>query len=172
MCEQKCQLTDHLIEEILNYLPTVYQICLGFTKNPSDAEDLTQEVYLRAHRKLNSLRRAECFKHWIIQITRNTCLNHVRRQKIIRFFPISLFNQPLESRTPEVTLINKEQRQAFKKAVEELPIKWREVFILREYGHLSYEEISFFLQIKKGTIMSRLNRARNAVLTQIEETYE
>jgi len=172
MCEQKSKLNEHLIEDLLTYLPNVYQICMGFTKNPSDAEDLTQEVFMRAHRKLTSLRRVESSKQWIIQITRNTCLNYIRRQKIIRFFPINQFDQPLEDRTPETTLINKEQRKAFKNAVEELPLKWREVFILREYGHMSYEEIASLLQTKKGTIMSRLNRARNVVLEKLGEIHE
>lgn len=172
MCEKKSRSTEHIIEEILTYLPTIYRICMGFTKNPNDAEDLTQEIYLRALRKLNSLRRVESSKKWVIQIARNTCLNHVRRQKLIHFLPLDLFNQPQVNRTPEETLINKELRKAFKFAIEKLPLKWREVFILREYGHLSYEEIASLLQIKKGTIMSRLNRARNAVLTHIGETYE
>lgn len=169
MCEQRSKLTEHLIEEILTYLPIVYRICMGFTKNPSDAEDLTQEVYLRAHRKLNSLRRPDSSREWLCRIARNTCLNHVIRQKIIHFFPLDLFNPPLETQTPEQSIILSEQHKFFKKAVEELPLKWREVFILREYGHMSYEEIASLLQTKKGTVMSRLNRARNTVLEKIKE---
>jgi RNA polymerase sigma factor (sigma-70 family) len=69
------------------YKCTVYALCLRGTKDPADAEDLTQEVFLQVHRRVSSLRNVAAFKSWLFRVTMNIVLMHSRRRKI---FPISI----------------------------------------------------------------------------------
>jgi len=77
---------SHTLEQLIEHSGTVFNICLGFLKNPWEAEELTQDVYLQAMRKLNSLKREDRLKQWLFQITRNTCLNRIRKERLRRLF--------------------------------------------------------------------------------------
>jgi RNA polymerase sigma-70 factor (ECF subfamily) len=156
-------------DSLLDYYNLVFKICLGFTKNPWDAEDLMHEVYVRALKKIDSLRNHEQSKAWLLRIARNTCLNFVTRQRLHRFLSPSPENPGIERDSPEWQMIQSEHFQFYKTAVGKLPKRQREVFILREYGDLSYGEISELLKINEGTVMSRLNRARHAIKAKIEQ---
>lgn len=157
--EQKPRVIDRLIENS----GVIFHVCLGFTRNPWDAEDLTQEVYLKAMRNLKSLRNENKLKPWLLRIAKNICLNYIRKERFRRLF--SSKNNEARSRitSPEWQLIYNEQYQLFKETLSRLSFKTRIVFILREYGQLSYQEIATTLGIKKGTVMSRLSRAREMI---------
>jgi len=160
---------QELFNELMTYKEIVFHICLGYSKNPWDAEDLTQEVYLKAYRKTESLKDPRLKKEWLFRIAKNTCLDHGRKLSLRRFFPINQEMVLLDPGTPEKHMVRDESLRVLKNAVSQLPVKLREAFVLREYGHLSYHEIAAVLGIKKGTVMSRLNRARQAVLNRIKE---
>ena len=153
----------------MNYKNTVFRICLGFSKNYSDAEDLTQDVYLKAYLKLGSLRNPGKKKEWLFTIARNTCLDSIKknrwRSKPIEF--ISNNKRHIETETPESRTDFKEQLKILKTTISQLPAKQYEIFVLKEYAHLSYQEISTTLGLKKGTVMSRLNRARQFVINKM-----
>ena len=159
-----------VFEDMLAYQDTVFRICLGFSRNISDAEDLAQDVYLKAYRKLKTLKNPRLSREWLFRIAKNTCLD---RQKTSRLRQLLLLRWGNESRVagnPEAEVVQVEQVQRLKKAVQRLPKKLRVVLVMREYGHLSYQEIASSLGIKEGTIMSRLSRARAAVLRAVKET--
>ncbi len=158
-----------IINSLLDYYDSIFRICLGFTKNPWDAEELMQEVYVRALKKIDSLRDKMQSKAWLFRIARNTCLNFVNRQRLHRVLSSKSRNPGYDSNSPEWQMMQSEYFQLFKDTVSKLPKKQREVFVLREYGHLSYKEISEVLNIHEGTVMSRLSRARQAVKAQIKE---
>lgn len=152
---------------------TVYKICLGFAMNPWDAQDLTQDVYLKAFRNLDSLKDNKYARDWLFRIARNTALDHGRKHRVRQIFLAQSRGEPAETRPPEYQLDHAESLRSLKKAVRQLPKKLRDVFILREYGDLSYREIAEILGIKDGTVMSRLLRAREAVRMQMmEKEYE
>jgi RNA polymerase sigma-70 factor (ECF subfamily) len=158
-----------LFEELLTNSALVFHICLGYSINLSDAEELYQEVYLKAWQDVGSLRVQNSAKPWLLRIARNICLNHLRKKRQDR----RLFSEnqfpTVERDTPEMSIIRRELRLALKGAVQRLPTGFRDVFVMREYGQLSYEEISETLGIKIGTVMSRLSRARRSVLEELEE---
>lgn len=160
---------SRLLEELLGYSDWIFRICLGFVKTPWEAEELIQDVYLCALKKLNTLRNKDRLKQWLLRITRNTCLNRVRKERLYRLLLFKVRNDQVEMNTPELNILQEEQHQKLKNAVNRLPQKQRIVFIFREYGQLSYREIASILGIKEGTVMSRLNRARQAVITQLKE---
>ena len=148
----------------------VFRICLGFSRNASDAEDLSQDVYLKAYRSLEKVRHAYLVKEWLFRIARNTCLDHSKKRRLDR--ELERATSPgyaVDPRTPEAAAIAVERLRALKSAVSRLPRKQREVFVLREYGGLSYEELGRVLGAKSGTVMSRLNRAREAVASFVKE---
>lgn len=154
-------------EELMGYKNTVFQICLGFSIDPYDAEDLTQEVYIKAYLKLGSIRNNLSLKKWLIKITRNTCIDHVRKIHRMPLFRLESEDNPIDWKTPEIIEVHREKISALKTAVHQLPKKQRDIFILKEYAHLHYKEIAEALGIKEGTVMSRLNRARLFVIEKI-----
>lgn len=158
-----------LFEDLMNYRETVFCICLGFTKNPWDAEELVQETYLKAYKNISTLKNKATAKGWLFQIAKNTCLDHTKKEKWRKFLRLSGGIEPVRLKNPESQLVHAEQLEVLKKSIERLPEKQKEVFILREYGLLSYQDISEALGIKEGTVMSRLKRARQAITDMVRE---
>lgn len=156
-----------LFNELLTYKDTVFWICLGFSKNPHDAEDLTQDVYLKAYLKMSSIRNQEKKKEWLYRIARNTCLDHIRKISGFTCSQLEAGDNPIDINTPESLAVYREDFQRMKTAIQQLPQKQRDVLVLKEYAELSYQEIAVTLGIRTGTVMSRLNRARQGLMAQI-----
>jgi len=159
--------SDRVID-LLVHLDLVFRICLGFSGNPLDAEELAQESYLRAIRKINSLNNTHLSREWLLKIARNTCLNYVNKKRLIRWFSSTSEKVYVEKNTPESLIVKNEQHKIFKRSVQNLPQLYKEIFILREYNELSYQEIAKTLGLKKGTVMSRLYRARRTLIHRLE----
>jgi len=148
----------------------VFRICLGFSRNPSDAEDLSQDVYLKALRKIGTIRTPGTARAWLLRIARNTCLDQRKRARLFGLFKLkAAANGSRSSPAPEGPEKAPAGLARLKEAIDRLPGKQREVFVLREYGHMSYEEIAGTLGIKTGTVMSRLSRARSSVADFVRE---
>ena len=162
--------TADLGEEMMTYQEDVFRICLGFSRNPQDAEDLSQEVYLKALRKLGTVHEPGALRAWLLRVARNTCLDHQKKGRLFRLFKRSVTRDDArENPTQEGHANIRERLAKLKEAVRHLPGKQREVFVLREYGYLSYAELAETLGLKQGTVMSRLNRARKAILDHMKE---
>jgi RNA polymerase sigma-70 factor (ECF subfamily) len=159
------------LENLMGYQEAIFRICLGFSRNPSDAEDLAQDVYLKAFRKIGTIRNPNSHREWLFRVARNVCLDHLKKARKVRLFPSR--DESLEASTSDDILEGPaeagDRLKRLKRAVARLPRKQKEVLILREYGHLSYQELARTLRIKEGTVMSRLNRARRAVVKLIRE---
>ncbi len=158
-----------VFEELLKCSGLVFHVCFGYSANVSDAEELYQEVYLKAWSEIASLRDHDAAKPWLLKIARNLSLNHLRQKTTRNHLLRGMESALVERETPERQIIRIEQHRALTEAVRGLPKKTREVFVLREYGQLSYDAISETLGIKAGTVMSRLNRARRSVLVKLKE---
>ena len=165
---EKAAKESKIFEALMAHKEKVFLICLGFSRNPADAEDLTQEVYLKVHKNIDTVKDSELSKYWLFKVTRNTCLDFHRKNKHRRHSPLGPEHEPPESMTPESQLVSREKLLSLKAAIQQLPKKQRDVFILREYGDLSYQEIADVLKINKGTVMSRLTRARRALMNQMK----
>ncbi len=151
------------------YSRLIFHICLGFSANLSDAEDLYQEVYLKAWSALASIKNQDSARLWLLKIARNVSLDHLRRRRSGKR-PLPESDFPLiERETPEKAAIRNEQEKVLKSAVRGLPKRYQVVFVMREYGELSYEEIASSLGIKTGTVMSRLSRARRNIIERLRE---
>lgn len=153
-----------LFEDLMKNRETVFCICLGFAKNPWDAEELAQETYLKAYKNIGTLKNKATAKEWLFRIARNTCLDHARKERWRKFIRLTGEKESVLVKNPESQLLWAEQLELLKKSIRELPDKQREVLILREYGLFSYQEIAKTLGIKEGTVMSRLKRSRQAIM--------
>lgn len=158
-----------LMERLAAFQETVFLICLGFTRHPWDAQELTQDAFLQAQQRLHQLRHPEAAKAWLCRLTRNICLDHLRAQRWRSFLRLDETEEQSHNINPETLLETQEQIRRVKKAVGSLPRKLREVFILRAYAELPYEEIAETLGIHLGTVMSRLSRARAIVRKAMEK---
>jgi len=145
----------------------VYSLCYRFTGSDSDAQDLTQEVFLRVFRSLKSFRAGEgSFVVWLCRLTRNLLIDHYRRSKLERASE-SLEEQlaVLEERSgpasrTEGLLAGREAGELLQGALSKLSPELRETVILRDLEGLEYREIAMVLRIPEGTVKSRLNRGR------------
>jgi RNA polymerase sigma-70 factor (ECF subfamily) len=158
-----------VFEELMTFHKKVFLICLGFSRNAADAQDLTQEVYLKAYRSIGTLKEVKLSKFWLFKITRNTCLDFRKKHRLNRNSSIESGKEPVDLTTPESQMIYQEQLRALKVSIQQLPKRLREVFVLKKYGDLSHQEIAKTLKIKEGTVKSRFGRACQAIIAQMKE---
>jgi RNA polymerase sigma-70 factor (ECF subfamily) len=133
----------------------VYRMC----GDANLAEDAAQEAFIRAWKHLPSYRPRSPFRNWVYRIANNAAVDVLRRRRET----VDADALPLASSGagPEATMVSKERSMRVKEAVSNLPEASRAVLVLREYEGLSYKEIADTLSIPIGTVMSRLNYARN-----------
>ncbi len=145
----------------------VYAICYRFTGSDHEAQDLTQDVFLRVFRSLKSFRAGEgSFGVWLSRLTRNLLIDHYRRSKLARASASIEEQLPmLEEKTAvmgrtEGLLAGREASEALQAALQRLSPDLRETVILRDLEELEYREIAQVLNVPEGTVKSRLNRGR------------
>jgi RNA polymerase sigma-70 factor (ECF subfamily) len=146
---------------------TVFWICLGYARDFVEAEELTQEVFFKAWIKIDSLRDPAKHREWLFRMARNVCLDHLKKQNLRKLFRGRSLEYGRDERTPETRAVCRDEIRLLKEAVRSLPKKLKETFILRGYGGLSYREIAAVLKIKEGTVMSRLNEAREKIKSRM-----
>jgi len=148
------------------YLDGLYGYALILTRNSADAEDLLQETCLRALRAIGRLRSESNVKSWLFTILRNIWLNQLRHRKTtpemvdLDADDHGANDPPDPSKDPHAIYVSELEREQVRAAIEQLPVEFREIIILREYEELSYQEIAAVLECPPGTVMSRLARAR------------
>jgi RNA polymerase sigma-70 factor (ECF subfamily) len=142
------------------HLDAAYNLARLLTHNAHDAEDVVQESYLRAWRAFPSFR-GEASRPWILTIVRNTSFTWLRDNRARAGH--AEYHEELHASggaTPEAESLARERARAVERCVQELPADFREVIVLREMEELSYQEIAEITGVPRGTVMSRLSRAR------------
>jgi RNA polymerase sigma-70 factor (ECF subfamily) len=155
-------------ENALDQLHGLYAYAMTLTRNRAEAEDLVQETYLRAMNAFGRLRPDSNLKSWLFTILRNIRLNQVRggldKSRIVEIDEPAGARKQLEDKSakdPLFLYLSKVKEADVRAAIEKLPDPYREVIVLREFEELSYEEIAEVLGCPRGTVMSRLSRARD-----------
>jgi RNA polymerase sigma-70 factor, ECF subfamily len=150
----------------IEYLNGLYSYSLVLTRNHADAEDLVQETYVRAIQAMDRLRPDSNTKGWLFTILRNVWRNQLRK---LRNSPLmvaidvdnGVVNSVAESSmNPHDLYVSKLEVGQVREAIQELPVEFREIILLREFEDLSYQEIASVIDRPVGTVMSRLARAR------------
>jgi RNA polymerase sigma-70 factor (ECF subfamily) len=168
-------------EMVSRYWDRIYAMVNQLLRNQQDAEEVTQDAFIRAHRGLANFRGDSAFSTWLYQIATNLARNRYwywwrrKRDKSVSFdAPVSADNSttlaevlPAELETPEDATVTQEFVTRIATGMEKLSAKHREILILRNVKNLSYEEIAEILTISVGTVKSRIARARESLRAKI-----
>lgn len=160
------QMFSRLID---NYKNMVYNLAYRISNNSHEAEDISQEAFLRAYQSLAHFNPSYKFSTWLYQITLNIIRDKFKRKEIdyvsldtpIKTEDSEFYPQPTDlTNNPEQIIAQKENLQTIQQAIYSLPLKYREVIVLRHLQDLSYIEIANILKLPSGTVKIRLYRAR------------
>jgi RNA polymerase sigma factor (sigma-70 family) len=159
-------------EVVLPHLDAAFNYARWLTRNEADAEDVVQDAYVRALRFFSSLR-GDNARAWLLTIVRNTWYGRFPPRNSaheMRVLDEMSNDPPAESLDPEGLLLQRQTVDEVRAALEQLPVEFREVIVLRELEGLSYKEIAAVAGIPIGTVMSRLARGRERLLTILKST--
>lgn len=174
-------------EEIVQrYHRRIYNVCYRFAGDSDNAQDLTQEVFIKMYRTLNTYDSGKgAFMTWVTAITRNLLVDHFRKTKGDRITD-SLDStasehedaQPLSERiadgglAPDAAVQKRETRDMVHLALQSLSPELREAVILRDLQDMDYREIATALRVPEGTVKSRINRGRAELARLLQRTYK
>jgi RNA polymerase sigma-70 factor (ECF subfamily) len=160
-------------EQAMDLMPSLYSAALRMTRNPSDAEDLVQETYLKAYRGFGSFEQGTNLKAWLYRILTNTFINRYRAAKrrpdetdlddvedFYLYRRLGGLEEARAGRSAEDELMDMFSEAEVKAAVDALPEQFRMAVLLADVEGFSYKEIASILDIPIGTVMSRLHRGR------------
>lgn len=156
-------------ELVRRYGKRVYHSAYSFLRNVDDASDIVQEVFLRAYRSLGTFDPRRALFPWLYRITRNLCINRVRKSSN-REATIPDENMlKADSEDPLSLVVREEQQRDLAAAVERLPEKHRQIIVLKHFQDCSYAEMAEILDVPIGTVMSRLYNARTKLRDMLSE---
>lgn len=150
-------------QAVLPHLDAAYSLARWLTRNDEDAQDVTQESFLRAFRFFDGYQGGN-MRAWLLTIVRNTCytwLHQNRPPESAVEFDEEIHSEEFSADTnPELQVLASADKATLQRALEELPEMFREALVLREIEGMSYKEIADVASVSIGTVMSRLARAR------------
>ena len=156
---------DAFGELVTRYQTGVFNVCYRMLHERCEAEDLTQETFMRAYDRLHTFDLEREFGPWIRRVAANLCLNHLEAQKVTA--PLDEERDDDESARPEKQVEVKERSAQVRTALASLPPHYRAVVELRHYQELSYDEIAAELNIPLSDVKSHLFRARKILAEQL-----
>ncbi|HXN36235.1 MAG TPA: sigma-70 family RNA polymerase sigma factor [Opitutaceae bacterium] len=173
-------------EMVSRYWGRIYSMVHQLLRNSEDAEEVTQDAFIRAHRGLVNFRGESAFSTWLFQIATNLARNRYwywwrrKRDKSVSLdAPVSADNAttlaeiiPAEVETPDDITVTRELVSRIGSGMERLGAKHREILILRNVKNHSYEEIAAILGISVGTVKSRIARARESLRSKLGDDFK
>ena len=161
-------------ELTLPLLDALYRYAQWLTRSRTEAEDLVQEAYLKGLRGFDSFAAGSNIRAWMFRILRNTFLTS--RTGLRAVPPVSLDENPeigeeiADAATPETNFFQRVDAEALRRAIENLPVEFREVLLMCDVEGMRYKEIAEAMSIPMGTVTSRLLRARQRVRKALERS--
>jgi RNA polymerase sigma-70 factor (ECF subfamily) len=150
----------------------VFNVAYKFVGKHDEAEDLTQDIFLKIFKALGTFDRRANFQTWIISISRNLCIDHYRsvrkeRETIAREVDAGELTPVSSEASPQLRLERSDLRELLRQALDRLPVALRTAVVLRDLQELSYQEIAARLGLPEGTVKSRINRGRLELARQL-----
>jgi RNA polymerase sigma-70 factor (ECF subfamily) len=181
--------TDEIIERCLNgdqaawesivrlYRRKVFNVAYKFVGRHDQAEDLTQDVFLKLYKSLDTFDRRANFQTWLISVSRNLCIDHDRavrkeRETINRDVDPSEFAPASSDVRADTQLEQRDRVKLLRRALDKLAPTLRTAVMLRDIQELTYQEIADRLHLPEGTVKSRINRGRTELARQIQRLRE
>lgn len=171
-----------LIDSILNgnqkdferlvqkYESPVFRVAMGLVHNKEDAEEITQDVFLKAYRGLPGFHHKAQLSTWLYRITVNTALNFLRRKKKNPFWTSlsGLFQLPSKDSSAELRISEKTDHEVVKLAIDSLPQKQRLAFVLTRYEELPQKQVASIMRTSEGAVEQLVLRARKNLRKKLE----
>ena len=156
-------------ELALPLLDALYRYARWLARDAGEAEDLVQEAYLKGLRGFGGFHAGSNIRAWMFRILRNTFLTSRTGLRDVR--TISIDDEPpiADAATPELHMLRRADVQSLRRAIENLPVEFRETIVLRDIHGLDYREIAEIIAAPIGTVMSRLSRARRHLLNALQK---
>ena len=150
----------------------VFNLTYKFVGRHDEAEDLTQDIFLKIFKVLHTFDRRANFQTWLISISRNLCIDHYRsvrkeRETMARDVDAADLSPATQERGPYAELEQLDLRHLIRQGLAALPVSLREAVMLRDLQEFSYQEIAARLQLPEGTVKSRINRGRIELARQL-----
>ena len=169
-------------DQAMEYMPALYAAALRMTRNPSDAEDLVQETYLRAYRGFGSFEQGTNLKAWLFRILTNAFINSYRAKQrrpqeaeledvedLYLYRHLRSVDAATRGRSAEADVLERITDGEVKAAIEDLPEEFRLAVYLADVEGFSYKDIAEMLDIPIGTVMSRLHRGRKGLEKRLHD---
>ncbi|RPJ81330.1 MAG: sigma-70 family RNA polymerase sigma factor [Acidobacteria bacterium] len=171
---ERCLRGDQLAWETIvrQHWRKVFNVAYKFVGRHDAAEDLTQDIFLKIFRSLDTFDRRANFQTWLISVSRNLCIDHyrsVRKERETIDRQVSSEDlMPVSTEAPADTILEQRDLAALlRRGLEKLPESLRTAVLMRDMQELSYQEIAERLQLPEGTVKSRINRGRRELARQI-----
>lgn len=165
---------DAWADIVRQYRRRVYSVAYKFTGNHEEAEDLTQDIFIKVFRALHTFDRRANFQTWLISVSRNMCIDHYRsvrkeRETINRDINADDLMPVAEGLPADALLEQQGQAALLRRALAALPDPLRLAVTLRDLQDLSYHDIARRLQVPEGTVKSRINRGRTELVRLVRQ---
>ena len=173
---QRCLRGDQTAWELIvkQHWRKVFNVAYKFVGKHDEAEDLTQDIFLKIFRSLETFDRRANFQTWLISVSRNLCIDHYRsvrkeRETIDRQVDANELTPAAPDAGPIAALEQRDRVALLRQALARLPESLRTAVVLRDLQELSYQEIADRLQLPEGTVKSRINRGRTELARQVRK---
>lgn len=153
--------------------PILMRILVRMTRSTETAEEICQDAFIKLHQRHEAFPNEDEAKYWLIRVAKNMALNHEkRRSREAQAYRRALKLAPQSEESGETAVLRNESARRVREALGTLPVKYREVLILKEYGDLRYREIASVLKISEGNVKVRVYRARERLARILRESEE
>ncbi len=157
---------------VRQYWRRVFNVAYKFVGRHDEAEDLTQDIFLKIFKSLDTFDRRANFQTWLISVSRNLCIDHYRsvrkeREVIDRHADASTLSPVSHEPGPIAALEQHDRVVLLRRALQDLPETLRSAVVMRDLQELSYQEIADRLKLPEGTVKSRINRGRTELARRV-----
>jgi RNA polymerase sigma-70 factor (ECF subfamily) len=173
---RRCLAGDQLAWEAIvrQYRRKVFNVAYKFVGKHDEAEDLTQDIFLKIFKSLDTFDRRANFQTWLISVSRNLCIDHYRsvrkeRETIDRDADTAELSAAAPGQSQIAALEQRDRVELLREALASLPKTLRTAVLMRDLQELSYHEIARELRLPEGTVKSRINRGRSELARQIRK---
>jgi len=147
---------------VKKYEASVFRIVMGYVHQKEDAEDITQEVFVKVYQSLSSFQGRSSFSTWLFRIAVHVSLNALqkRKRRTLWSMTAALLQLPSGNKSPEQELSEKAEKSQLRHAIDALPEKQRMAFILSRYEELPQREVALIMDVSEGAVEQLLLRAK------------